>query len=465
MHKLNSLSLRSFLPHQLLFWVLLCLQTPVLATTITANRPANIAAVASATATTTVNKSRAATASPDTPTPQASTLPVKPQPSDEAAYQQIKNTLLDYIQGTSYNKQSQIQQAFHPHADLLLSKPGQPFWKVPAIEYVSWFSPNKAGQFNGRIGEILSIEVDGDIASAKVEILLAHKQLRYVDLFLLKRFAQGWQIISKTAAQQASNQSGQRVLFILSSAHFHGSSTLPAGASFSELVNAYAEFKQAGFTVDFVSPNGGAVPLAYIDTSDPLQKNHLYNQDFMQALKHTKTAAQLKAADYRAVHYIGGSSAMYGVAEDSNIATLVMDIYQKYQGIISAVCHGTAGIVHLKTADGHYLVKGKRVSGYPDAFEKQDAAYYQHFPFKIQQTIESRGGLFRHGKAGQAYVEVDGRLITGQNFQSSAGVAKAIIAQLSNNSELLSNSAPVHNKPQAGSQLHQSDDAAQSSNR
>lgn len=355
---------------------------------------------------------------------------VQTEAASPASYQAIRQSIQHYLQGTSYNDQARIRQAFHPQADLLLAKPDQPFWKVPVTEYLSWFKPANAGQFTGRVGEILSIEIDGDIASAKAEILLPAKGQRYVDLFLLKRINERWQIVSKAAAQQSAKPTGQRVLFIVSSAHFHGNSDLPAGASFSELVNAYAEFKQAGYTVDVLSPAGGAVPLAYIDTSDPLQKAHLYNQDFMQALKHSKTAAELKAADYRAVHYIGGSSAMYGVAENADIARLVMDIYQQHQGIISAVCHGTAGLVHLKTTDGHYLVKGKRVSGYPDAFEKQDAAYYRHFPFKLQQSIEARGGLFRHGKAGQPHIEVDGRLITGQNFQSSAGVAKAIIAQL-----------------------------------
>lgn len=367
-------------------------------------------------------------------TEHSKTAPIAPviqtEVTSPAAYQAISQSIQHYLHGTSYNDQSRIRQAFHPQADLLLAKPDQPFWKVPVTEYLSWFKPANAGQFTGRVGEILSIEIDGDIASAKAEILLPAKGQRYVDLFLLKRINERWQIVSKAAAQQSAKPTGQRVLFIVSSSHFHGNSDLPAGASFSELVNAYAEFKQAGYTVDVLSPAGGAVPLAYIDTSDPRQKAHLYNQDFMQALKHSKTAAELNAADYRAVHYIGGSSAMYGVAENADIARLVMDIYQQHQGIISAVCHGTAGIVHLKTADGQYLVKGKRVSGYPDVFEKQDAAYYRQFPFKIQQTIEARGGLFRHGKAGQPHIEVDGRLITGQNFQSSAGVAKAIIAQL-----------------------------------
>jgi putative intracellular protease/amidase len=342
----------------------------------------------------------------------------------------IQLVLHNYIEGTSYNNRPQIAKAFHPAADLLLDKEGQPFNKVPVADYLSWYKPVSQGKFNGRIGEILQIDVSGNLATAKVEILIPSQQARFIDVFLLKQVDNQWQIITKAATKQASSQNGVRVLFILSSAHFHGNSKLPAGASFPEIVQAYQTFKQAGFTVDFMSPEGGAVPLAYIDTSDELYKAHLYNSDLMFGLKHTKQAKQLKAQDYRAVHYIGGSNAMYGVADNADIARLVMDIYEQHQGIISAVCHGTAGIVHLKTKDGKYLVDGKRISGYPEDFENKSADYFQQFPFLIKQTILDRNGSFHVGKQSEAYIEVDGRIITGQNYKSSALVAEAIIKQL-----------------------------------
>lgn len=342
----------------------------------------------------------------------------------------IQQVLHNYIEGTSYNNRPQIAKAFHPDADLLLDKEGQPFNKVPVADYLSWFKPASQGKFNGRIGEILQIDVSGNLATAKVEILIPRQQASFIDVFLLKQVDNQWQIITKAATKQASSQNGVRVLFILSNAHFHGNSKLPAGASFPEIVHAYQTFKQAGYTVDFMSPEGGAVPLAYIDTSNELYKAHLYNSDLMFGLKHTKQAAQLKAQDYRAVHYIGGSNAMYGVADNADIARLVMDIYEQHQGIISAVCHGTAGIVHLKTKDGKYLVDGKRISGYPEDFENKSAAYFQQFPFLIKQTILDRNGSFHVGKQSEAHIEVDGRIITGQNYLSSALVAEAIIKQL-----------------------------------
>ena len=179
----------------------------------------------------------------------------------------IQQVLKDYIEGTSYSNKQQIAKAFNPNADLLLEKEGQAFTKVAVNDYLNWYKPANQGKFNGRIGEILQIDVSGDLATAKVEIIIPSLQSRFIDVFLLKNVDKQWQIISKAAAKQTSKQNGVRILFIVSNAHFHGTSKVPAGASFSEIVNAYHTFKEAGYTVDFVSPEGGAVPLSYIDTS------------------------------------------------------------------------------------------------------------------------------------------------------------------------------------------------------
>ncbi|WP_051983441.1 type 1 glutamine amidotransferase domain-containing protein [Cellulophaga lytica] len=249
-------------------------------------------------------------------------------------------------------------------------------------------------------------------------------------MFLLKKIKNQWEIISKSAASENSNQQGDKILFIVSNASFYGDSDIATGNSFSEITNAYTTFKNAGYTVDFVSPNGGSIPLTYIDTSDPLQKNLVYNKDFMYALKHTKKPIEIIAKNYKAVHYIGGGSAMYGVPENKDIQKIAMEIYEEHNGIISSVCHGTAGIVNLKTKDGRYVYEGKIVNGYPDSFEKKDAEYFKHWPFLIQKTIEERGGIFQFSKRNTSQVEVQGNLITGQNYLSSKDVALQIIERL-----------------------------------
>lgn len=344
--------------------------------------------------------------------------------------QQIEQTLNDYIQGTSYSNPKQIDRAFAPQANLYLTKKDAPHWIVPATTYRSWFENKERGKFTGRIGEIISIDIADDVAMAKVEIMIPKGQTRFVDYMLLKKLDKRWQIIGKTASKAASNQHGKRILFIVSSHSFHGDSKMRAGTSFSELVNAYKEFKKAGYTVDFMSPDGGAISLAYIDTSLPSHKKYIYDHQFMHALAHTKTPQQVNAKDYRAVHYVGGSNAMYGVHDNSQIAAISMEIYEQHNGIVSSVCHGTAGIADLKLSNGKYLIDGKRISGYPTKFENTKADYFQQFPFDMTKHLQRRGANFEIGERGKPFAITDGRVITGQNYQSSSLVAKQIIEKL-----------------------------------
>jgi putative intracellular protease/amidase len=86
--------------------------------------------------------------------------------------------------------------------------------------------------------------------------------------------------------------------------------------------------------------------------------------------------------------------------------------------------------VNLTLSDGSALVGGKRVIGYPDAFEDMSATYYKTFPFSIEQRLRGSKGQLSPGARGTSHVEAGGRLITGMNWESTPGVEAAIVAQL-----------------------------------
>jgi len=239
------------------------------------------------------------------------------------------------------------------------------------------------------------------------------------------------QTVSEPSNQATIVGQNNRVLFIVSNAHYYGDSDIGASNHFSEIVQAYEVFKEAGFAIDFVSPEGGAIPIGYISTSDSLQKKYLYDNAFMDALETTQKPNAIKASDYKAVYYGGGGAAMFGVAENEALQHIVMELYEQHGGIVSAICHGTAGIVNLKTQDGAYVYAGKKVNGFPDAFENMEAEYYKTFPFSIQQTILERGGDFQFSEEGwDGFYQVDGRLITGQDPSAAAMVAQKTIETL-----------------------------------
>ncbi|GGX02831.1 nuclear transport factor 2 family protein [Aquimarina muelleri] len=112
----------------------------------------------------------------------------------------VKKTLKKYIEGSSYNRLEMLESAFTVDATLYLTVRDE-FKKLTLNDYIAFFKNNKEGEFNGRIGNILSTEIHHDIAIAKAEILISERKNRFIDLFLLKKTKDGWKIISKTATR------------------------------------------------------------------------------------------------------------------------------------------------------------------------------------------------------------------------------------------------------------------------
>ncbi len=336
----------------------------------------------------------------------------------------LRKALNDYIEGTSYNREDQIKRAFYHEADLFLANRDNSLWVVPISEYASWFKKENYGKFTGRIGNILSVDRFQNIATAKVEILFTENDLRYIDLFILRKIEGEWKIISKTASKEEKRKT--KILFATSNATVHGTSNISTGNSFAEIVKAYDHLVNKGYEVDFVSPKGGAISVQYIMMSDAMQKDYLYDFDFMDKLKASYNPQEINVEEYSAIYYVGGGAAMYGVPEDEGIQEIARKIYEDNGGVVSAVCHGAAGIVHLKTSDGKYIYEGKKVNGFPDELELKDRPYYKEFPFVIQDMLSTRGGDYQYTKENIPFVIVDGRLVTGQNHLSSQAVAEEI---------------------------------------
>lgn len=114
--------------------------------------------------------------------------------------EQIRFTLSDYIEGSSYNKLDQIKKAFADNATLYLTNSKGEFKIYTPQQYSNFFKNGEPGKFNGRVGKILDMKIENDIATASAEIVISSREARYIDLFLLKNIeGQGWKIISKTA--------------------------------------------------------------------------------------------------------------------------------------------------------------------------------------------------------------------------------------------------------------------------
>lgn len=220
----------------------------------------------------------------------------------------------------------------------------------------------------------------------------------------------------------------KKILFVLTSHGMKGSTGEPTGFYLSEVSHPWEALTKAGYEIDFVSPKGGNPPVDGFNLEDPVNKAFWENKEYRNKLEHSMKPSEVDPAAYIAIHYAGGHGTMWDFADNSELAALATKIYEK-GGVVSAVCHGPAGLVNIKLSNGQYLVDGKRVNAFTN--EEEIAVKLEKVvPFMLETTLIERGAKFEKSGLWQEHVTVDGRLITGQNPQSAKKLGEEVVKVL-----------------------------------
>jgi putative intracellular protease/amidase len=205
----------------------------------------------------------------------------------------------------------------------------------------------------------------------------------------------------------------------------------PTGLWLGEAAEFVDEMNQAGVAVDYVSPKGGFVPLdpRSMKYTDEAIMAVYEDPDFVQrALVNTLSPDKVNPADYTAIYYTGGHGVMWDFPDDSNLQKLALAIYDQ-GGYITSVCHGIAGLLNIKDAQGHYLISGKTITGFTHS-EEILAGKQSVVPFLNQKVAEAHGAKFAKKRFYKEYAVKDGHLLTGQNPFSVRAVAKLLLNEM-----------------------------------
>ncbi len=186
-------------------------------------------------------------------------------------------------------------------------------------------------------------------------------------------------------------------------------------------------FRDNGFEVHIASPQGGAVEADKYDPKHPANARLLADAAAMRELAATRATATLKAEDYAGVFVVGGKGAMFDLPKDKALSRLIGRIHD-HGGVVSAVCHGPAALVDVRTADGTLLVANRAVNG----FSNEEEAIFgkkwaKDYAFRIEDAMRERGARWEEAPLMLPHVAIDDRLITGQNPYSTTGVAEAVV--------------------------------------
>jgi putative intracellular protease/amidase len=197
----------------------------------------------------------------------------------------------------------------------------------------------------------------------------------------------------------------------------------PTGLWFEEFATPYLVFRDAGIAVTVASPTGGAAPIDPRSLSVPDAAQSAYT-----ALQATQPLAQLNPDDYDAIFLPGGHGTMFDFPENVDLQRLLCG-FAEANKVVAAVCHGPAGLVGAISANGTPLVAGKTVTSFTNA-EEDAAQLSQEMPFLLETRLRELGANFVAQENWKDHVEEDGNLITGQNPQSSARIAQAVVNAL-----------------------------------
>ncbi|HEV7350066.1 type 1 glutamine amidotransferase domain-containing protein [Telluribacter sp.] len=203
------------------------------------------------------------------------------------------------------------------------------------------------------------------------------------------------------------------------------------GLWLSELTHFYDELARHRIQMDLVSPLGGKVPIdeRSLDLKDETNRKYYEDPAFMQKLENTLKPSDIKPAEYRLIYFTGGHGTMWDFPDNQELQEITRQIYENY-GMVSAVCHGLSGLLNVKLSDGTPLIKDKYLTGFSNIEEKL-VSFVSEVPFYLEDKLQENGANYTKSMIPFVqYIEVDERLVTGQNPNSARKVGRKVLEEM-----------------------------------
>jgi len=199
--------------------------------------------------------------------------------------------------------------------------------------------------------------------------------------------------------------------------------THTTGAWSEEITGPFYTFKDAGHDVTIYSVAGGKVPIDAGSLSEQFKTENdkrFESSGDVNLLDSTKPLSEINLASVDIVFFAGG----HGTCGDfpDACAELVTDAYAQGK-VVAAVCHGPTAL-YKATDNGAPLVQGKQVAGFSDKEEEMVSLLGQLADGTPEEKMKKLGATYVAGDPWSETAVRDGRLVTGQNPQSSVKTAK-----------------------------------------
>jgi putative intracellular protease/amidase len=216
-------------------------------------------------------------------------------------------------------------------------------------------------------------------------------------------------------------------ILIITTSHATLGAGDPTGIWLEELTTPYYAFVDQGAQVTVASIDGGAIPidprsLRPIGENDASVERYLKDDSLQSKVNLTVRFTAEMAKDYDAVFLPGGHGTIWDYPESQALAETVVK-YLNAGRVVTAVCHGPAGLVSARLANGKAAIAGRKVTGFTNS-EERAAGLDDEVPFLLETRLRELGANYVRGPDFKPFAVRDGNLVTGQNPASAGEVAK-----------------------------------------
>lgn len=229
-----------------------------------------------------------------------------------------------------------------------------------------------------------------------------------------------------------------KILMVASSPAVSAQTGWPIGFWAAELTHPLHVFQAAGYTVDLVSTDGGALIMdGYSDPTDAggysahdvISLGYMQQPWFQAMLGDTRKLTAVQPDDYAAIFLVGGQGPMYTYKGNRDLERLFVAFYEAGKPA-AAVCHSTTLLLEARRPNGDLLVTGKTWTGFADAEEDfaDSAVGMKIQPYRIEESARRIPNTnFEVAAPFSSYAIADGNLVTGQQQNSGAAAAELVV--------------------------------------
>jgi len=155
-----------------------------------------------------------------------------------------------------------------------------------------------------------------------------------------------------------------------------------------------------------------------------------------ERLNDPEPLAAVDPGDYDAVVFPGGHGTEWDVNQDRHARAALRTAVEEGDATALVVCHAVGILAFTRDSDGGFLVDGRDVTGFPNAWEEGIVDEHDRMPdgrklpYWVEDEVKAAGGNWDADLDADTSVTVDGDLVTARGPPSSHEAALTLLSEM-----------------------------------